>query len=125
MYRKVAPGAARSSRGADRTAAAAAAACRTLRRVTMAASSDQKRMLFDYASARARLQAIVGLVRDPRCDRPLRIVAIHERTASLASPMRNADMGYEERTASIVAVVTDVVRAGRPVVGYGFDSIGR
>src|SRR5215471_9625469 len=55
----------------------------------------------------------------------LRIVAIHERTASLASPMRNADMAYDEMTASIVAVVTDVVRAGRPVVGYGFDSIGR
>jgi L-alanine-DL-glutamate epimerase-like enolase superfamily enzyme len=55
----------------------------------------------------------------------LRIVAIRERTIPLRSSMRNADMGYDEMTASLVAVVTDVVRDGRPVVGYGFDSIGR
>ena len=28
-------------------------------------------------------------------------------------------------TASVVAVVTDVVRDGKPVVGYGFNSNGR
>ena len=55
----------------------------------------------------------------------MRITAIHEKTIGIASTMRNADIGYDEMTASLIAVVTDVVRDGRPVVGYGFDSIGR
>jgi hypothetical protein len=32
---------------------------------------------------------------------------------------------FSKMTASLVAVVTDVVRDGRPVVGYGFNSNGR
>lgn len=55
----------------------------------------------------------------------MRITDIRERTVSLSSPLQNAAIGFDEMTASAVAVVTDVVRDGRPVVGYGFSSIGR
>jgi L-alanine-DL-glutamate epimerase-like enolase superfamily enzyme len=55
----------------------------------------------------------------------MRITAIHERTVTLGAAMRNAGIGFGEMTASAVAVVTDVVRSGRPVIGYGFSSIGR
>jgi L-alanine-DL-glutamate epimerase-like enolase superfamily enzyme len=55
----------------------------------------------------------------------MRIVAIHERAVPISSPMRNAYIDFSQMTASIVAIVTDVVRDGRPVVGYGFNSNGR
>ena len=55
----------------------------------------------------------------------MRIVDIRERTVPLRADMRNAAIGFDEMTASAVALVTDVVRAGRAVVGYGFSSIGR
>jgi L-alanine-DL-glutamate epimerase-like enolase superfamily enzyme len=55
----------------------------------------------------------------------MRITAIHERTVAVATPMRNAAIGFDEMTASAVAIVTDVGRAGRSVTGYGFSSIGR
>jgi L-alanine-DL-glutamate epimerase-like enolase superfamily enzyme len=55
----------------------------------------------------------------------MRITAIHEKTIGIASTMRNADIGYDEMTASLIAVVTDARRDGRPVIGYGFDSVGR
>lgn len=55
----------------------------------------------------------------------MRITAIRQKTVSLRSPMRNAGLAYDEMTGSLVAIVTDVVRHGRPVIGYGFDSIGR
>jgi L-alanine-DL-glutamate epimerase-like enolase superfamily enzyme len=55
----------------------------------------------------------------------MKIVAIHEKTVSLASPMRNAGIGFGDMTASAVAIITDVRRHGRPVVGLAFDSVGR
>lgn len=55
----------------------------------------------------------------------MRIADIREQTISLADPMGNAAISYAEMTASIVAIETDAVRDGRPVVGYGFSSIGR
>ena len=55
----------------------------------------------------------------------MRIVAIHEVTKPIASPIRNAYIDFSKMTASLVAVVTDVIRDGRPVVGYGFNSNGR
>ncbi|MEK9659402.1 MAG: mandelate racemase/muconate lactonizing enzyme family protein [Chloroflexota bacterium] len=55
----------------------------------------------------------------------MRIVAIHETTASMRSEIRNAFIDFSQMTASAVAVVTDVVRDGVPVVGYGFNSNGR
>lgn len=55
----------------------------------------------------------------------MRIVDIREQTFPISSPIRNAYIDFREMTLSLVAVVTDVVRDGRPVVGYGFNSNGR
>jgi len=56
---------------------------------------------------------------------PIRIVEIREATKPIASPIRNAYIDFSKMTTSLVAVVTNVVRSGRPVVGYGFNSNGR
>jgi L-alanine-DL-glutamate epimerase-like enolase superfamily enzyme len=56
---------------------------------------------------------------------PIRILDIREVTKPIASPIRNAYIDFSKMTSSLVAVVTDVVRDGRPVVGYGFNSNGR
>ncbi len=55
----------------------------------------------------------------------MRITAIRETTAPIASTIRNAFIDFGKMTVSVVAVLTDVVRDGRPVVGYGFNSNGR
>src|SRR5215468_4584742 len=55
----------------------------------------------------------------------MRIVDIKERTAPIASPIANAFIDFSKMTLSLVAVVTDVVRDGKPVIGYGFNSNGR
>ena len=54
-----------------------------------------------------------------------RILDIVEVTKPIASPIRNAYIDFSKMTASLVAVVTNVVRDGRRVVGYGFNSNGR
>src|SRR5712671_5781295 len=55
----------------------------------------------------------------------VRILDIREVTKPIASPIRNAYIDFSQMTLSLIAVVTDVVRDGRPVVGYGFNSNGR
>jgi D(-)-tartrate dehydratase len=55
----------------------------------------------------------------------MRILDVCEVTKPIASPIRNAYIDFSQMTASLVAVVTDVVREGRRVVGYGFNSNGR
>lgn len=55
----------------------------------------------------------------------MKIVDIREVTKPIASPIRNAYIDFSKMTASLVAVVTDVVQDGRRVVGYGFNSNGR
>ncbi|CAM5485957.1 L-fuconate dehydratase OS=Afipia felis OX=1035 GN=BN961_03025 PE=4 SV=1 [Afipia felis] len=55
----------------------------------------------------------------------VRIVDIREVTKPIASPIRNAYIDFSKMTSSLVAVVTNVVRDGRTVVGYGFNSNGR
>lgn len=55
----------------------------------------------------------------------VRIVDIREVTRPISSPIRNAYIDFSRMTISLVAVVTNVVRDGRPVVGYGFNSNGR
>src|ERR1700724_2765025 len=55
----------------------------------------------------------------------VRIVDIREVTQPIASPIRNAYIDFTKMTTSLVAVVTDAVRDGRRVVGYGFNSNGR
>src|SRR6266576_3519322 len=55
----------------------------------------------------------------------VRIVDVCEVTKPISSPIRSAYIDFTKMTASLVAVVTDVVRDGRRVVGYGFNSNGR
>jgi L-alanine-DL-glutamate epimerase-like enolase superfamily enzyme len=50
----------------------------------------------------------------------------HENPAiPISSPIRNAYIDFSKMTLSLVAVITDVIRDGKPVVGYGFNSNGR
>ncbi len=55
----------------------------------------------------------------------MRIVAVHERAVPIRSEIANAYIDFTKMDASVVAVVTDRVRNGTPVVGYGFNSNGR
>lgn len=55
----------------------------------------------------------------------MRILEIRERTVPIASAIANAYIDFSKMTLSLVAVITDVVRDGKPVVGYGFNSNGR
>jgi L-alanine-DL-glutamate epimerase-like enolase superfamily enzyme len=55
----------------------------------------------------------------------VRILELREVTKPIASPIRNAYIDFSKMTTSLVAVVTDAVRDGRRVVGYGFNSNGR
>src|SRR5260221_4318759 len=56
---------------------------------------------------------------------PVRITDVREITKPISSPIRNAYIDFTKMTTSLVAVVTDVVRDGKRVVGYGFNSNGR
>jgi len=55
----------------------------------------------------------------------MRILSVHEAVVPISSDIRNAYVDFSKMTASIVAVVTDVVRGRDRVVGYGFNSNGR
>ncbi len=55
----------------------------------------------------------------------MKITEIREVTKPISSSIRNAYIDFSKMTLSLVAVVTDVVRDGKPVVGYGFNSNGR
>lgn len=56
---------------------------------------------------------------------PVSIVDIRETVVPIKSDLRNAYIDFSQMTVSVVALVTDVVRDGKPVVGYGFNSNGR
>jgi len=53
------------------------------------------------------------------------ITRILEKTVPIKSDIANAYISFAEMTVSIVAVETDVIRDGRPVTGFGFNSNGR
>ena len=55
----------------------------------------------------------------------MKITRIRDGVAPIPSAMRNAAISFDKMTISVVAVETDVVREGKPVVGYGFCSNGR
>ena len=63
--------------------------------------------------------------RRPGVKAAMKIVAIRETTVALSAPMRNADINFDTMTASAVVVVTDRIVGGKPLMGLGFDSIGR
>jgi len=55
----------------------------------------------------------------------MRIIEVREKTFPIASSIANAYIDFSKMTCSLVAVVTDVIRDGERVVGYGFNSNGR
>lgn len=55
----------------------------------------------------------------------MRITDIRETAVALKSDLRNAVFDFSEMTTSVVAVITDVVRDGKPVTGFAFNSTGR
>jgi L-alanine-DL-glutamate epimerase-like enolase superfamily enzyme len=55
----------------------------------------------------------------------LKILDIREISVALNTNMRNAVFDFSEMTTSVVAVLTNVMVEGRPVVGYAFNSTGR
>jgi L-alanine-DL-glutamate epimerase-like enolase superfamily enzyme len=55
----------------------------------------------------------------------MRIIDIRERAIPLRSKLANSSFDFSEMTTSIVAVITDVKRDGRAVVGFAFNSTGR
>jgi hypothetical protein len=55
----------------------------------------------------------------------VRITDVREATRPISSNIRNAYIDFSKMTVSLVAVVTDAVREGRRVIGYGFNSNGR
>ena len=55
----------------------------------------------------------------------MRITEIRERAVPLSANIQNSVVNFAEHNVSLVAVVSDVIRNGKPVVGVAFDSIGR
>src|SRR5260370_15903568 len=55
----------------------------------------------------------------------MKIVDIRETVVPIRSPIRNAFIDFSQMTVSVLALVTDVMRDGKPVVGFGFNSNGR
>jgi D(-)-tartrate dehydratase len=55
----------------------------------------------------------------------MRIIDIRETAIPLKSDLTNSSFDFTEMTTSIVAVITDVVRDGKPVTGFAFNSTGR
>jgi L-alanine-DL-glutamate epimerase-like enolase superfamily enzyme len=55
----------------------------------------------------------------------VRILGVREQVVPIASEIRNAYIDFSRMTVSVVALITDVVRDGKRVVGYGFNSNGR
>jgi D(-)-tartrate dehydratase len=55
----------------------------------------------------------------------VRIVDIRDTVVPIQSQIRNAFIDFSQMTVSVLALITDVVRDGKPVVGFGFNSNGR
>ena len=55
----------------------------------------------------------------------MRIVDIRETAIPLKSKLANSSFDFSEMTTSVVAVITDVIRGGKPVCGFAFNSTGR
>ena len=55
----------------------------------------------------------------------MRIIDIREAAIPIKSELKNSSIDFSEMTTSVVAVITDVVRQGKKVVGFAFNSTGR
>ena len=54
-----------------------------------------------------------------------KITGIYELSVPLEGNITNAVVSFSAHDVSLVAVVSNISRFGRPLVGYGFNSIGR
>lgn len=55
----------------------------------------------------------------------MKIINIIEETKPISSNIKNAYIDFSKMTLSLVAVCSDVIKNGKPVIGYGFNSNGR
>lgn len=55
----------------------------------------------------------------------MKIVEVRDISVPLIANIRNSVVDFSRHNVSLVAVVSDVIRAGKPVVGLAFNSIGR
>src|SRR3979409_1641767 len=55
----------------------------------------------------------------------MRIVDMRECAIPLKASISNSSFDFSEMTTSVVAVLTDVVRDGKAVAGFAFNSTGR
>jgi len=53
------------------------------------------------------------------------ILEVEEASVSIASNIMNAHLNFSSMDVSGVRIRTDVIRGGKPVVGFGFSSNGR
>ena len=71
------------------------------------------------------MPAFAGMSGEKFGDRIMRITDIRETSIALNSTLKNSSIDFSEMTTSVVAVITDVVRDGKPVTGFAFNSTGR
>lgn len=55
----------------------------------------------------------------------MRITKINQKTVPISSQIKNAYIDFSAMTISVVAVHTDFMIEGKPVIGFGFNSNGR
>lgn len=55
----------------------------------------------------------------------MRILETRERTVNLEGEVANAVVSFADHTVSLVALISDQQRNGKPTIGFGFNSIGR
>ena len=55
----------------------------------------------------------------------MKITNIIEETKPISSNIKNAYIDFSKMTLSLVAVCSNVIKNGKPVIGYGFNSNGR
>ena len=55
----------------------------------------------------------------------MRITEIQTSTIKFNENRSNATMDFSEMTLGLCAVKTDIIRNGRPVIGYGYAALGR
>src|SRR5437764_12728030 len=55
----------------------------------------------------------------------MRITKVRDSVVPISSAIANAYIDFSKMTASVVAIHSDLVRDGKPVAGFGFNSNGR
>ena len=55
----------------------------------------------------------------------MKILDVRETVVPIKSAIRNAYIDFSQMTVSVLALITDVIRDGKRVVGFGFNSNGR